>query len=99
MVPGSSRTSPTRRSTCRHWIGSTSLLIRQPVTYANVTTGRMASGRCASTASYWLAFEEADANVVLAQHGKVRFVMKLPRFDCEADHPLQYRQLAIDLAN
>jgi hypothetical protein len=28
-----------------------------------------------------LALEEADANVVLAEHGEVRLVMQLPRFD------------------
>jgi hypothetical protein len=46
-----------------------------------------------------LVLEEANANVVLAQHGEVRLVMQLPRFDREAEHPLQHCQLAVDLAS
>jgi hypothetical protein len=45
-----------------------------------------------------LALEEADAKVVLSQYGEVGLVVQLPRFDRQAEHPLQYRQLTIDLA-
>ena len=49
--PGSSRTIPAVRSTCRHCNTKTSLGTRQPVRYANVTTDRRAAGRAVRTAS------------------------------------------------
>jgi hypothetical protein len=66
------------RSTCRHWSGSTSRLIRQPVTYAKVTAGRIPAGKCASNGLVLLALKDADANVVLPEHREVGLVMRLP---------------------
>jgi DNA methylase len=52
VVPGSSRTVPATKSTCRHCSPMTSLL-RQPVKYANWTTGRRYSGSSLRTACSW----------------------------------------------
>jgi hypothetical protein len=46
-----------------------------------------------------LTLEKADANVVLPKHGEVWLVMKVPCFDCQAEHSLQHGQLTVDLAD
>jgi hypothetical protein len=45
-----------------------------------------------------LTLEKTNTDIVLPQHCEMGLVMQLPRFDRQAEHPLQHRQLTIDLA-
>jgi hypothetical protein len=73
-------------------------LIRHPVTYANHHRPH-ALRQVREHGLVLLTLEEADADVVLPQHGEMGLVMQLPSLDRQAEHALQDRQLAIDLGS
>ena len=47
---------------------------------------------------YEVSLKEARADIVLAQHRKVRLFYELARLNREAEHPLEPGELAVDLA-